>query len=125
ISRRMSHTAIDIGVPVATGPTGAARSTWRSTDRGWRCGARVAAAVRLCRLREAVTQGVHHESDPIPHPELLKDVREVGLHGPLADRERRADFLILVPRCHQPDDLELAFGKPVLVSPTAAAAHGS
>src|SRR5262249_29266631 len=68
------------------------------------------------RPRQPVAEGVHHEPHPIPHPELLEDVREVGLDGALADAERDPDFLVLVAGGDQAHYLELALGETVLVA---------
>ena len=62
-----------------------------------------------------MAQGVHHQAHAVPHPELLEDVGEMGLHRALADRERRPHFLVLLARGDEPDDLALALREAVLV----------
>ncbi|HWP65163.1 MAG TPA: ComEC/Rec2 family competence protein [Candidatus Limnocylindria bacterium] len=81
-----------------------------------RFGARRPAPGRSGRGAEAVAQREHHEPDAVAHPELLEDVGEVRLDGPLADAQRLAHFPVLVARGHQPHDLELAFGEPVVLA---------
>ncbi len=76
------------------------------------------------RARETVAERVHHEPDTVPHPELLEDIRQVRLHGALADRERVTDLLVLVAGGDQPHDLELPLGETVVVVSRDVAALG-
>jgi competence protein ComEC len=65
---------------------------------------------------QSLAERVHDQPDAISHAELLKDVGQVRLDGPLADQERGPDLLVLVAGRHEPHDLELALGEPVRVT---------
>src|SRR5213075_2783985 len=60
-------------------------------------------SARLC---QPMLEGVHHERDSVADAELLEDVLQVRLHRALADRERGADFLVLLAGRDQTHDLE-------------------
>src|SRR5438046_459418 len=56
---------------------------------------------------EAAAGGDAHRFGAARDAQLLEQVSEVRLHGPLGDRERRGDFLVAVPVGEQPQRGEL------------------
>ena len=48
----------------------------------------------VARLDDACFVREHHRLDAVTQAQLHQHVRNVGLHGRLADKQRRADFLI-------------------------------
>ncbi|HTX59338.1 MAG TPA: hypothetical protein VMH02_06620 [Verrucomicrobiae bacterium] len=70
------------------------------------------AAVRLLRLRDAAAQRHDRDLRARAELELGQDVRDVVLHGLVAERQPPADLLVREPLHEQVDDLKLAGGEP-------------
>src|SRR5207248_2357217 len=76
----------------------------------WKRPERVRLADRVL-LEDAAVVDVERGLRAVGELELTEDVRDVRLHGPLADPERRRDLLVRPTACHELQDLPLACGE--------------